>query len=646
MSPADILLRLRLLGQQATAAGLTGTTSKVERLRRVAAAGAVGIAGIGIAALDAAGDYEKSLNVFQATSSATGAQMKQAGDLAKQLGADIHLPGTSAADAASAMTELAQGGISVVDTFGAARSVLQLSAAAQIDNASAADITAKALNTFSLQGREATRVANLLAAAATSGAKVSELALGLQQAGASAAQLGIPLDDVVTSLTLLARKGVTGSDAGTSVKTMLMRLVPQTQQAADEMKRLGIDVFDSQGQFIGMRGAIKAYGGALRDKTQEEQAAALTTLFGADAQRAANILLLSGADAFDTMHTKVTRHGAAQDLATAQTKGFKGSLEAFRSTAETLAITWGEKLLPVATDFMQFLSANLEPAINDTVDTVKDVVHWFDEHETITTILISTLAGLTAGFVAYKAAAVAAGIVTGIVEGTATAFWALNAALDANPVGVVLLALVALGAALYVAYQRSETFRNIVDGLGHALKTGFLWAVEAIIDALDFLAGGLSTVLSALGSAGVGWAGDAARSIDAARESARKFGNEIDDVNTKAAAKFGGVTGKVHGVRTRTDTGNILSGVKGLATGGRVIRRGAVRVGEEGPEILDLPAGSVVHNAQSSAGMDAGQAEIIALLRRLVDRPIIVQMDGRNVAYANAMQLAREAAYR
>src|SRR5215471_1385190 len=62
---------------------------------------------------------------------------------------------------------------------------------------------------------------------------------------------------------------------------------------------------------------------------------------------------------------------------------------------------------------------------------------------------------------------------TGIVRVATIAWtaaqWLLNAALDANPIGLVVVALAALGAALYLAWTRSATFRDIVIGAWRAV---------------------------------------------------------------------------------------------------------------------------------------------------------------------------------
>lgn len=71
---------------------------------------------------------------------------------------------------------------------------------------------------------------------------------------------------------------------------------------------------------------------------------------------------------------------------------------------------------------------------------------------------------------------------------------AFNAVMALNPVALVVIAVVALGAALVVAYTKSETFRRIVDGAFQAVKT----AVQAVVDILQ---GPMQTVWSGIKTA-------------------------------------------------------------------------------------------------------------------------------------------------
>jgi phage-related protein len=71
--------------------------------------------------------------------------------------------------------------------------------------------------------------------------------------------------------------------------------------------------------------------------------------------------------------------------------------------------------------------------------------------------------------------------------------WLLNAALNANPIGLVILALAALGAALYLAWTNSETFRAIVTAAWNGIQAAasFAWnnVIKPVIDA--FAAAGM-----------------------------------------------------------------------------------------------------------------------------------------------------------
>jgi TP901 family phage tail tape measure protein len=308
--------------------------------------------------------YEDSMNLLQAASGATDAQMKKLGDRAKALGADVSLPGTSASDAATAMLELNKAGLSITDTMDAAKGVLQLSAAANIENAEAATITANALNAFGLKGTEAARVADILAATANgSSAEITDVAYSLQQASAVAAAAGIPIEDTAAAIGLLANNGIAGSDAGTSLKTAIQRLQSPTAKAADAMRALGVDVYDAEGNMRPLPELIGQFERGLTSLPQERRDAALNTIFGSDAGRAARILFLrEGAQGFADMAQTVSTSGAAGTMASARMKGLSGAIEGVKSIVETLQLVLAEPFLdPLAAGIRvvgEWLSSN------------------------------------------------------------------------------------------------------------------------------------------------------------------------------------------------------------------------------------------------------------------------------------------------
>jgi hypothetical protein len=87
---------------------------------------------------------------------------------------------------------------------------------------------------------------------------------------------------------------------------------------------------------------------------------------------------------------------------------------------------------------------------------------------------------------AQKVAMIAGAVVTGVMT---AAQWALNVALNANPIGLVVLAIALLVAGLVLAYKRSATFRAIVQALG-ATFMGAVGAVRNfVVGAVQWIAG-------------------------------------------------------------------------------------------------------------------------------------------------------------
>lgn len=311
-------------------------------------------------------EYEKALNTLQAVTKASAEEMKAAANEAKKLGADLTLPATSAGDAALAMTELAKAGFTVQQSMGAAKGVLQLAAAAQIDEARAAEIAANALNSFRLQAAESVKVADLLAAASNaSSAEITDIAESMQQASAVFAGAKIPIQDLVTAIGLMANQGVKASDAGTSLKTFLTSLTAPTDKASEVMKRLGVDVFDAAGKMKDLPNIIGQFEKALVGLTDEEKQGALKTIFGQDAIRAAQILFSTGTEGFEKMQQQVTQMGAAADLAAAKTKGLGGAWDALKSQLETIAIDIFERVGPEAEKVIRGITNELAKPENE-----------------------------------------------------------------------------------------------------------------------------------------------------------------------------------------------------------------------------------------------------------------------------------------
>jgi TP901 family phage tail tape measure protein len=255
----------------------------------------------------------------------------------------------SAGEAAQGMLELAKAGMSAEQSSAAIGGVLNLAAAGGLSVASSAEIAANALNSFGLEASAMPMVADLMAAAANSSSiEIGDMAAAFQMSSAVFASNSQGIDDLSTAIAILGNNGLKGSDAGTSLKTMLMSLTAPTDAAAADMARLGVSVYDAQGNMRAMPSIMADLEKGLSGLTQQQQNAALTTIFGSDAIRAANILLKEGTTGWEEMAASLGEQGAAASVADARMKGLGGAVEYFKGSIESAmigaALPWTEML--------------------------------------------------------------------------------------------------------------------------------------------------------------------------------------------------------------------------------------------------------------------------------------------------------------
>lgn len=170
---------------------------------------------------------------------------------------------------------------------------------------------------------------------------------------------------------------------------------------------------------------------------------------------------------------------------------FRGLQEVFARLQPTVEIV-GPKISNLFTQLGQ-----LGPQLGDTIAAL--ITHfspWID----ILSILSETLLpaflwilekmapvlmflspSIVAGAIALKGYAIAIKVVEVATKLWAAAQWIFNAAMAANPITLVVVAIVALVAAFVLAYKNSETFRAIVDKVWAAIKTGALFVWENVL---------------------------------------------------------------------------------------------------------------------------------------------------------------------
>lgn len=401
------------------------------------------LAGVATVALKSAAEFETSMNMIQAVSGATASQMAALSEQALQLGAQTAF---SAGEAAQGMLELAKAGLTVEQTQAAIAGTMALAAAGGLDLARAAEITANSLNAYKLSATEAAIISDVLAAAANSSSvDVVDLADALKMAGTVAAQNGVSFQDTATALAILGNNALKGSDAGTSLKTMLMRLTAPTDAAAAAMQSLGIAIYNADGSMRSFPEIINNLQSSLSGLSDEQRNAAMATIFGADAIRAASILVDNAGSSWDAMSAAVNRSGAAGELADARMKGLGGAIEYFRGSIDSL-------LISSATPFLDTM-ANM---VRGAADLLTSITQLPPEIQRFGAVMLMAVA--------------AAGPLLTIVGTMTTALAGLL-----SPIGLVIAGAVLLGVAF------ATNFGGIRDAT-MALVAAVQPAVQSMID--------------------------------------------------------------------------------------------------------------------------------------------------------------------
>ncbi|ANJ26648.1 hypothetical protein ATC03_07920 [Agromyces aureus] len=333
------------------------------------AVGAFAAAGVGLAVAKFA-DFDKAMSNVQAATHESASNMDLLRDAALEAGRTTVF---SATESSAAIEELSKAGLSTAEILdGALSGALDLAAAGGLEVAQAAEIAATTLAQFNLEGSETEHIADLLAAGAgKASGEVSDLSAALAQSGQVASATGLTVEETTGALAAFAQAGLKGSDAGTSLKTALSSLNPRSAEAEKLMADLGISAYDAQGNFIG----LAEFAGRLQDglsglSTQQRQAA-LSTIFGADAIRAATVLYDEGAEGIQDWITAVDDQGYAAETAALRLDNLAGDVEAFGGAMETALIGVGEGadgplrgLVQGATDVVAAFADAPEPVQN------------------------------------------------------------------------------------------------------------------------------------------------------------------------------------------------------------------------------------------------------------------------------------------
>jgi hypothetical protein len=196
-------------------------------------------------------------------------------------------------------------------------------------------------------------------------------------------------------------------------------------------------------------------------------------------------------------------------------------------------------------------------------------------------------------------------IITAVTRAWAIVQLFLNGTLVANPIGLVIAAIAILIGAIVLAYKRSETFRNIVQGAFHGVAAAAQWMWNNVLaPVIRFILRGFATLAQAVGSflvalgkiPGFGWAKTAGEKMLGAAKRARELASSIRDIPNKSVT----VTVSIHAQTGRIKVGNQYVNIGQFASGTPRAPKGWAWVGEQGPELMNLKGGEQIISADQS----------------------------------------------
>lgn len=298
-----------------------------------------GAAGIGYGVYDTiktSMDFDAQLSAIKSLTPKEGLDGMSRDDVMVQVRARAKELGQATAfgnkEVAQGMTELIKAGISLKDVLGdASEAALNLATAGDLALPEAAEIMSTAMNTFGV--KDATHAANILAGAANASAtSVHEMKYSLSAVGIVAKKAGMDFDEVNTALALMASRGLKGSDAGTSLKSMLQQIEPASKPAVAAFERLGL-LKDGKNQFYDEKGQLRSLGeiaDILHESTQGLTEQELNSLykdaFGSDGIRAAQVLGEFTSESVKDMYNEITKVTAKEQSET-MLDNLKGDIE-------------------------------------------------------------------------------------------------------------------------------------------------------------------------------------------------------------------------------------------------------------------------------------------------------------------------------
>lgn len=440
------------------------------------------LVGLGVAAVKLGADYDDQMSTVQAVTSASADEIERLSNLARDMGKNTRY---SASEAASAQENLARAGFTTGEIMDALGSTLNLATSGALSLDEASGIAARTIRGFGLEASEAGRVSDVLAyTAAATNTTVGGLGETFKYVAPTAAGLGIEMEEVAAAAGLMGDAGIDAGQAGNMLRRGLLNLASPTKQQAGLLNELGLEMFDAEGNMKPLVDVVGELEKGLDGMTAQQQTAALSTLFGAQAVSGWTAVVNEGSDSLADLTGRIQESdGYAQGFAETAEDNLAGSFRSMRSSLE-------EAMLSIY-EFGQGPIRDLVDRLTGLIDKFSEMNPAMQQVIIIVGVLAAAIGPLLMLIGQMGLGVSALGKFFVGTSGSVSMFAKVIAALT-SPVTLVIAAIAALAGVIVYLYQTNEEFRNKVQEIWTNIQLIFEEITMIISEVLTMVFGTLS----------------------------------------------------------------------------------------------------------------------------------------------------------
>lgn len=309
---------------------------------------------IGTAATTVGNEFEAKMSKVQAIAGATKEELEKLTETAIELGSKTSF---SSSQVAEGMENLASAGFTTNEIIKSMPGLLDLAASSGTELAVAAEITASAIRGFGLEANTSAHIADVFAeAAARTNAQTEDMGEAMKYVAPVAKTVGLSIEETAAAIGIMSDAGVKGSQAGTTLRGGLTRIVKPTKMVRDAMEELGVEFYNSNGKMKSLTEIIQTLQKHTKGLTDETKNQALAQIFGTEALSGMLALVNRGSSELESM-TKSFKEcdGAAAEMAETMLDNTAGSLESLSGSFESAGIAIQKALSPQIRDLAKWI---------------------------------------------------------------------------------------------------------------------------------------------------------------------------------------------------------------------------------------------------------------------------------------------------